>query len=130
MFVAEDSSPDLFNQITRIHRLMPYSVMKGILRWSNPVAIMKGIIDLFWLNLLGSDHYCKTYFIWFFKMISKVRTNKSIPLKSIISKILGGYRKGFEGYLKASLAVREEIRVPPRLTITYLLMTVRDTLIY
>lgn len=53
MLVADDNSPELFSQISRIHKLLPYSLLKTILRFSNPMAIMKGVIDLFLAQPLG-----------------------------------------------------------------------------
>ncbi|ANB13234.1 hypothetical protein AWJ20_1516 [Sugiyamaella lignohabitans] len=53
IFVAQDSSPEFFSQVRRLHSLMPYSVLKGILRVSNPVAVMKGLTDLFLAQPFG-----------------------------------------------------------------------------
>lgn len=53
MFVAGDNSPEFYSQIRRIHGIMPYSVLKGIMRWSNPVAMMKGVMDLFLVQPFG-----------------------------------------------------------------------------
>lgn len=111
MFVAEDSSPDLFNQITRIHRLMPYSVMKGILRWSNPVAIMKGIIDLFLAQPFGKRSLLQNIFYMVLQDDIKSQDKQINTIKKALSpKYSEVIAKVFEGYLKASLAVREEIR--------------------
>lgn len=53
MFVADDSSPEFFSQVNRVHRLLPYTLLRTVLRFSNPIAIMKGIIDLFLAQPLG-----------------------------------------------------------------------------
>lgn len=53
MFVADDSSPEFFSQVSRIHRLVPYTLLRTVLRFSNPMAIMKGVIDLFLAQPLG-----------------------------------------------------------------------------
>lgn len=47
LFLGGDNSPELYSQMKRIHHLMPYTVLRGILKYSNPMAIMKGMTDLF-----------------------------------------------------------------------------------
>ncbi|KAF3928253.1 hypothetical protein AA313_de0207914 [Arthrobotrys entomopaga] len=47
LFLAEDNSPELFAQMKRIHSLIPYSVLKNIIRIANPAAVMSGVLDLF-----------------------------------------------------------------------------------
>jgi hypothetical protein len=54
IFVAQDNSPEYFSQVRRVHSMMPYTVLRGILRLSNPVAIMKGITDLFLAQPFGA----------------------------------------------------------------------------
>jgi Domain of unknown function in PX-proteins (DUF3818) len=53
LFVAEDNSTELFSQAQRIHSLMPYSILKNILRFSNPMAMLRGIWDLFLAQPFG-----------------------------------------------------------------------------
>lgn len=53
IFIAHDNSPEIFSQVKRLHRLMPYTLLKGVLRYSNPVAVMKGITDLFLAQPFG-----------------------------------------------------------------------------
>jgi len=53
LFVAEDNSAELFAQAQRIHGLMPYSILKSILRFSNPMAMLRGILDLFLAQPFG-----------------------------------------------------------------------------
>ncbi|KAA8915812.1 hypothetical protein TRICI_002022 [Trichomonascus ciferrii] len=53
MFMAEDSSPEFYSQIRRIHKMLPYSMLRGVLRYSNPMAMMKGILDLFLAQPFG-----------------------------------------------------------------------------
>lgn len=38
----------------RIHSLIPYSALKGVIRFSNPAAVMKGVLDLFLAQPLGA----------------------------------------------------------------------------
>lgn len=53
MFVGGDASSDLFNQLKRIHGLMPYFMLRGILRVSNPVSMIRGVLDLFLAQPFG-----------------------------------------------------------------------------
>ncbi|KAF2756653.1 hypothetical protein EJ05DRAFT_71620 [Pseudovirgaria hyperparasitica] len=47
LFLAEDNSPELFAQAKRIHSLVPYTVLKNVIRIANPAAVMSGVLDLF-----------------------------------------------------------------------------------
>ncbi|KAG7139487.1 PX domain-containing protein like [Verticillium longisporum] len=47
LFLAEDNSPELFAQAKRIHSLIPYTVMKNVIRIANPAAVMSGVLDIF-----------------------------------------------------------------------------------
>ena len=47
LFLAEDNSPELFGQLKRIHGLVPYGTLKQVIRFTNPAAVMKGVLDLF-----------------------------------------------------------------------------------
>ena len=53
LFVAEDNSTELFAQLQKIHSLMPYTILKNILRFSNPMAMLRGILDLFLAQPFG-----------------------------------------------------------------------------
>ena len=54
LFLAEDNSPELFAQAKRIHSLIPYSVLKNIIRVANPAAVMVGVLDLFLAQPFGT----------------------------------------------------------------------------
>ncbi|KAG0004857.1 hypothetical protein BGZ80_008916 [Entomortierella chlamydospora] len=54
VFTASDDATLNFMQLKRTQMLMPYRAMWGILKVSNPVAIMKGIMDLFLAQPFGS----------------------------------------------------------------------------
>lgn len=41
-FIASDEASERFAGLKRIHGLMPYFVLKGILKISNPVAMIRG----------------------------------------------------------------------------------------
>ncbi|KAJ5153411.1 uncharacterized protein N7482_009889 [Penicillium canariense] len=54
LFLAEDNSPELFAQAKRIHGLVPYTLMKNVIRIANPAAVMHGVLDLFLAQPFGS----------------------------------------------------------------------------
>lgn len=54
LFLAEDNSPELFAQAKRIHGLVPYTLMKNVIRIANPAAVMSGVLDLFCAQPFGS----------------------------------------------------------------------------
>lgn len=47
IFLAEDNSAEIFAQAKRIHSLIPYTILKNIIRIANPAAVMTGVLDLF-----------------------------------------------------------------------------------
>lgn len=53
VFVADDNSSELFSQAKRIHALFPYAVLKNIIRFSNPMTMMRAGIDLFLATPFG-----------------------------------------------------------------------------
>ncbi|GAW15971.1 hypothetical protein ANO14919_053930 [Xylariales sp. No.14919] len=54
LFLAEDNSPELFAQLKRIHSLIPYTLMKNVIKIANPAAVMSGVLDLFLAQPFGS----------------------------------------------------------------------------
>ncbi|KAI5465937.1 hypothetical protein BGZ63DRAFT_411381 [Mariannaea sp. PMI_226] len=54
LFLAEDNSPELFAQARRIHSLVPYSVLKNVIRVANPAAVMSGVLDIFLAQPFGA----------------------------------------------------------------------------
>lgn len=54
LFLAEDNSPELFAQAKRIHSLVPYTVLKNVIRIANPAAVMSGVLDLFLAHPFGA----------------------------------------------------------------------------
>ncbi|KAG8890630.1 hypothetical protein FRB98_007185 [Tulasnella sp. 332] len=51
--VASDSGSELYTTVKNMHGMMPYMVMRGILKISNPVAMIRGILDLFTAQPFG-----------------------------------------------------------------------------
>ncbi|KAF9207578.1 hypothetical protein BGZ49_000109 [Haplosporangium sp. Z 27] len=54
VFTSSDDAALNFTQLKRTHMLVPYRTMWGILKISNPMAMMKGIMDLFLAQPFGS----------------------------------------------------------------------------
>jgi hypothetical protein len=54
LFLAEDNSPELFAQFKKIHSLVPYTLMKNVIRIANPAAVMSGVLDIFLAQPFGS----------------------------------------------------------------------------
>ncbi|OAA73981.1 PX domain protein [Cordyceps fumosorosea ARSEF 2679] len=54
LFLAEDNSPEVFAQARRIHSLVPYTIIKNIIRIANPAAVMSGILDVFMAQPFGT----------------------------------------------------------------------------
>lgn len=54
LFLAEDNSPEVFAQARRIHSLIPYTVIKNVIRIANPAAVMSGILDVFLAQPFGA----------------------------------------------------------------------------
>jgi len=54
LFLAEDNSAELFNQLKRIHSLFPYSIMKNVMRFANPIALFPRILDIFMAQPFGN----------------------------------------------------------------------------
>ncbi|CCM01571.1 uncharacterized protein FIBRA_03631 [Fibroporia radiculosa] len=52
-FVAADSASESFAGLKRIHGLMPYFMLKTILKISNPMAMIRGVLDLFLATPFG-----------------------------------------------------------------------------
>ncbi|KAI1823594.1 succinate flavoprotein subunit [Xylaria intraflava] len=54
LFLAEDNSPELFAQLKRIHSLIPYTLMKNLIKIANPATVMSGVLDLFLAQPFGA----------------------------------------------------------------------------
>ncbi|EEB07406.1 fungal protein [Schizosaccharomyces japonicus yFS275] len=46
-FFGKEKSLDTFSRIKRMHSIIPYTILKGVMRLSNPVAMMKHVLDVF-----------------------------------------------------------------------------------
>ncbi|KAJ7507837.1 hypothetical protein B0H11DRAFT_2314475 [Mycena galericulata] len=52
-FVASDNASETFASLKRIHGLMPYFMLKTALRISNPIAMIRSVLDLFLAQPFG-----------------------------------------------------------------------------
>ncbi|KAL9934274.1 hypothetical protein V8E36_006730 [Tilletia maclaganii] len=62
IFMGSDNSPHIFAQLKRMHGLMPYFVLRGILRISNPVSMIRGVLDLFLAQPFGQKSLLQRMF--------------------------------------------------------------------
>lgn len=62
LFLAEDNSPELFAQAKRIHSLIPYTIIKNIIRIANPAAVMSNILDVFLAQPFGAKSLMQRIF--------------------------------------------------------------------
>ncbi|KIW21319.1 hypothetical protein PV08_01899 [Exophiala spinifera] len=62
LFLAEDNSPELFAQARRIHSLVPYTMLKNVIRIANPAAVMSGVLDLFLAQPFGTKSLLQRIF--------------------------------------------------------------------
>lgn len=53
MFIGSDSAPEFYRMVKRMHKLMPYKMMTTILRFTNPLQMVKKFIDLFTFQPFG-----------------------------------------------------------------------------
>ncbi|KAF4998497.1 hypothetical protein FGRMN_3116 [Fusarium graminum] len=110
LFLAEDNSPELFAQAKRIHSLIPYSVMKNVIRIANPAAVMSGVLDIFLAQPFGTRSLMQRIFSLtlhdgiksFQKSIDILATKIDDP---VFSKKLYDYTHA-EEHIK--IAIREE----------------------
>ncbi|CAG8570623.1 576_t:CDS:10 [Paraglomus brasilianum] len=54
LFVGSGNSNEVFAQLKRAHALMPYKIIRGILKISNPLAFMRAMLDLFLAQPFGT----------------------------------------------------------------------------
>ncbi|CAE6439596.1 hypothetical protein ACGC1H_000805 [Rhizoctonia solani] len=60
--VAADSASETLANLKRLHGLMPYFVMKGILKVSNPMSMIRGMLDLFLATPFGGKSLLQRMF--------------------------------------------------------------------
>ncbi|GAA5913816.1 hypothetical protein JCM6882_007707 [Rhodosporidiobolus microsporus] len=62
LFLGSDNSSSVFAQMKRMHGIMPYFMLRGILRISNPVAMIRAVLDLFLARPFGSSSLLQKMF--------------------------------------------------------------------
>ena len=62
IFASSDTAPSNFAQLKHVHSIMPYFVIRGILRISNPVSMIRAMIDLFLAQPFGQKSLLQRMF--------------------------------------------------------------------
>ncbi|GAA5942680.1 hypothetical protein JCM1841_004150 [Sporobolomyces salmonicolor] len=62
LFLGSDNSSSVFGQLKRMHGLMPYFMLRGMLKISNPVAMVRSVLDLFLARPFGSTSLLQKMF--------------------------------------------------------------------
>jgi hypothetical protein len=62
LFIGSDNGSAMFTQFKRVHGLMPYFMMRQILKISNPVAMIRAVLDLFLARPFGSTSLLQRIF--------------------------------------------------------------------
>ncbi|BGP17909.1 hypothetical protein JCM10213_003916 [Rhodosporidiobolus nylandii] len=62
LFLGSDNSSSVFAQMKRMHGLMPYFMLRGILKVSNPVSMIRSVLDLFLARPFGSSSLLQKMF--------------------------------------------------------------------
>ncbi|KAJ5668502.1 uncharacterized protein N7477_007072 [Penicillium maclennaniae] len=108
VFLAEDNSPEMFAQAKRIHGLVPYTLMKNVIRIANPAAVMTGVLDLFMAQPFGSRSLLQRIF--------SLTLNESIKdfqksITSLVAKVEDSVLTDkLKNYVNADEMVKNEIR--------------------
>ncbi|KAL3233817.1 Uncharacterized protein RNJ44_03857 [Nakaseomyces bracarensis] len=85
MFLGNDNSTDFYKQIRKLHKLLPYTVMSQIMRFTNPVSIMKGMVDLFMAQPFGGQSLLQTMFS---TILSEDIKHQKVAIKSLETNVL------------------------------------------
>ena len=108
LFLSEDNSPELFAQAKRIHNLIPYAVLKNVIRLANPAAMMKGVLDLFLARPLGSKSLMQPIFgMAIHDSIRQVQKTIDVVAAKVDDPILV---EKIQAYTEADEELKEEIR--------------------
>lgn len=122
MFVADDYSPEFFSQVNRIHKMVPYKVLRTLLRFSNPMAIMKGVIDLFLAQPMGKRSLLQTILRMVLSDDIKAQ-EKAIDV--LIKKVDNpAITSTMAAYIDATNSVKDEIRQDAAARNTHVLISI------
>lgn len=86
LFLGNDSGYEFYTQIKRLHKLLPYTVMIQILRFTNPMAIIKNMMDLFMARPFGGKSLLQTMFSTILTDDLKSQSKIAKDLEETISK--------------------------------------------
>lgn len=86
LFLGNDNSYGFYTQVRKLHRLMPYTMMGQIMRFTNPMAMMKGMIDLFLAQPFGNYSLLQTMFSTILTEDLKSQTRVIKKLETVIVK--------------------------------------------
>jgi len=62
LLLGNDNSFEFYSQVRRFHKMLPYSVMINILKFTNPMSIMKTMLDLMMASPFGGKSLLQTLF--------------------------------------------------------------------
>lgn len=108
MFMAEDNSPEFYSQIRRIHKMLPYSMLRGILHYSNPMAMMKGILDLFLAQPFGRRSLLQNIFWVILGDDAKAQEKLISELRATIVDV--DLMKILDGYVRLDSNLRQQVK--------------------
>lgn len=86
LFLGNDNSYGFYTQIRKLHHIMPYTMMGQIMRFTNPITIMKGMMDLFLAQPFGNNSLLQTMFSTILTEDLKSQTTVIKKLETIILK--------------------------------------------
>jgi Domain of unknown function in PX-proteins (DUF3818) len=125
LFLAEDNSPELFAQAKRIHSLVPYSLVKNVVRFSNPTTVMNGILDIFLLQPFGARSLLQRIFGM---AISDGVTNIQKSIDILVSKRIGAERmmlaEKIRAYAEADEGIKNDLKSMAQIEDTDLLICI------
>ncbi|EPX70854.1 uncharacterized protein SOCG_04104 [Schizosaccharomyces octosporus yFS286] len=125
VFIAKEKSGVTFSQIKRMHSIFPYGVIKNIMRFSNPLSVMKRILD----TLLAQPFGMKSLF----QRLLSVSLNDNVrAIHKLISKyqsqvnnaeVLQKIQQQVENPCKAAQDVLRENNLSPQDYLQYILVS-------
>ncbi|KAF7798377.1 hypothetical protein EIP86_009598 [Pleurotus ostreatoroseus] len=83
-FVAADNASESFASLKRIHGMMPYFMLKAALKISNPIAMIRGVLDLFLAQPFGGKSLLQRMFTG--SLMEEVRALEE-DIESVKSKV-------------------------------------------
>jgi hypothetical protein len=110
LFLAEDNSPELFAQGKRIHSLVPYSLIRQVVRWSDPTRVMSGVLDIFVAQPFGTRSLLQRIFGM---AISDGITNIQKAIDTLISQRIEDHMLAdrIRQYTESDANIKEELKL-------------------